>query len=106
MASMTPWDISYPMVKAYKNAVFPEKWCQMAQVEIKDIDEQGRIIIPKAWRRKHLKSNRVILKLKEGAIEIVPYSALDLTKFFDKMEVDIKSDLGDWHALRRELRAL
>ncbi len=78
----------------------------MAQVEIKEIDEQGRIIIPKAWRSKHLRSNRVVMKLKEGAIEIVPYSALDLTKFFDRIDVDVKSDLGDWHSLRRELRRL
>ena len=46
------------------------------------------------------------MKLKEGAIEIVPYGPLDLTKFFDKVEVNVKSDLGDWHALRRELRRL
>ncbi len=77
----------------------------MSTVEIKEIDDQGRIIIPKAWRDKHLKNRKkVIMKLKEEVVEIIPYPSLDLTKFFDKMEVDVKSDLADWHALRRELR--
>lgn len=78
----------------------------MHQVEIKEIDEQGRIVIPKAWRSKHLKSKRLVMKLKEGAIEIIPYSTVDLTDFFDKIEVDVRSDLGDWHGLRKELRKL
>ena len=76
----------------------------MHQVEIKEIDAQGRIVIPKAWRRKHLKGRRLAMKLREGTIEIIPYGALDLTEFFDKIEADVRSDLGDWHALGRELR--
>jgi AbrB family looped-hinge helix DNA binding protein len=77
----------------------------MAQVEIKELDAQGRIVIPKAWRSKHLRGNRVIVKLKEEGVEIVPYASLDLTKFFDRLPVDLKSDLRDWHAVRRELRS-
>ncbi len=94
------------MVKSYRNGDFFVLWCSLHQVEIKEIDEQGRIVIPKAWRRKHLKSKKLVMKLKEGAIEIIPYSALDLTKFFDRIEVDVKSDLDDWHALRKDLRKL
>lgn len=75
-------------------------------MEIKEIDNQGRIVIPKVWRTKHLRSNKVVMRLKEGAIEIVPYSWLDLTKFFDKVEANVKSNLSDWHAVRRELRKL
>lgn len=78
----------------------------MPEVEIKEIDDQGRIIIPKAWRSKHLKSNKVVVKLGEGVIEIVPYGALDLTKWFDTVEVSVKSDLSDWRSLRREIRRL
>lgn len=78
----------------------------MPEVEIKEIDVQGRIIIPKAWRSKHLKSNKVVVKLGEGVIEIVPYGALDLTKWFDTVEVSVKSDLSDWRSLRREIRRL
>ncbi len=79
----------------------------VTQVEIKEVDKQGRIIIPKSWRAKYLKGkgkNKVILKLSEGAVEIAPYRSPDLTQFFDKAEVDIKADLSDWHAVARELR--
>ena len=78
----------------------------MIRVEIKDVDDQGRIVIPKAWRSKHLDTGKVVMRLKEGVIEIVPYRALDLTRLFDKLRVDVKSDLSDWHSLRRELKRL
>lgn len=94
------------MVNTYKFGIIFDEWYLMSKVEIKEIDEQGRVVIPKAWRSKHLTSRRVVMKLKEGAIEIVPYGTLDLTRFFDRIKVDVKSDLGDWHALRRELRKL
>jgi len=94
------------MVKTYRNGDSLILWYSLSQVEIKEIDEQGRIVIPKAWRSKHLKSRKLLMKLREGAIEIIPYGAIDLTEFFDKIEVDVRSDLGDWHALRRELRKL
>jgi hypothetical protein len=46
------------------------------------------------------------MKLREGVIEIIPYGGRDLTEFFDKVEADVRSDLGDWHAIRKELRKL
>lgn len=76
----------------------------MPEMEIKEIDDQGRIIIPKAWRSKHLKGNKVVMKLGEGIVEVVPYGDLDLTEWFDRIEVDVKSNLGDWHSVRREIR--
>jgi len=41
---------------------------------------------------------------KGDLIEIRPYTRFDLTKYFDKVEVDLKSDLSDWHRVRKELR--
>lgn len=77
----------------------------MNQVEIKEIDAQGRIVIPKDWRKGKLKTKKVLMKLKnDGVIEIVPYNSLDLTKFFDIAEVDVSSPLSDWHALKAELQ--
>jgi AbrB family looped-hinge helix DNA binding protein len=72
---------------------------------IKDVDEQGRIIIPKKWRSKLLKGNKVVMRLKEDSIEITPLRQGDLTRFFDAAVADVKSDLDDWHAVRRELRS-
>ena len=72
---------------------------------IKEIDEQGRIVIPKDWRKGKLRGKKVLMKLKEdSSIEIVPYNSLDLTKYFDSVEIDLKNSLTDWHSLRKELR--
>ena len=76
-----------------------------AQIEIKKIDDQGRLIIPIDWRKKHLKDNhKVIVKLKEDSVEIIPYHSPDLSKYFDSVEVELKSGLGDWKKVRKELR--
>ena len=76
----------------------------LSQTEIKEIDDQGRLVIPKDWRKGKLKSRKVILKRNsDESIEIVPYNTLDLTKYFDRVEVDVHSPLSDWHALKREL---
>jgi len=73
-------------------------------VEIKEIDNQGRIVIPKNWRKGKLKGKKVVLKRKsDDSIEIIPYDRFDLTKYFDSIEVDVKSPLSDWHALKKEL---
>lgn len=75
----------------------------MSSVEIKEIDEQGRVIIPKKWRGL-LKGDKVVLKLKRDSIVVLPWEQFDLTNFFDSVEMDLKSDLTDWHAVRREIR--
>ena len=74
-------------------------------MEIKEIDDQGRIVIPKEWRKERFKGRKVLMKLIEGGgIEILPYNSLDLTKYFDSIEADIQSPLSDWHSLKKELR--
>ena len=70
---------------------------------IKDLDKQGRLVLPKEWREKYAKKGKVILKVENDTIIIKPYKLADLTEFFDKIEVDIKSDLSDWKSVRREL---
>jgi len=74
------------------------------RVEIKDVDSQGRVVIPKEWRDKYLKGGKAVLVLKEDLIEIRPLKRVSLTDYFDRVEVDIKSDLSDWHKVRKELR--
>jgi AbrB family looped-hinge helix DNA binding protein len=76
----------------------------MSQLEVKEVDDQGRIIIPKAWRSMLLKGKKVVMRLKDDSIEIAPYRQEDLTKFFDVAAVDVRGSLDDWHALRKELR--
>jgi bifunctional DNA-binding transcriptional regulator/antitoxin component of YhaV-PrlF toxin-antitoxin module len=74
------------------------------EVEIKSIDEQGRIILPKIWREKYLKNKKAIVSAKGDTIEIKPFAAIDLAEYFDKLNIDLKADLSDWHKVRKELR--
>jgi bifunctional DNA-binding transcriptional regulator/antitoxin component of YhaV-PrlF toxin-antitoxin module len=71
---------------------------------LKEIDDQGRIVIPAEWRKKWLRGKKVILRSRGEVLEILPRENVDLTAFFDRVEVDTKADLSDWHAVRRELR--
>jgi len=73
-------------------------------VVIKKVDGQGRIVIPKQWREKYLKGRRVIMRIRGDVIEIMPERVFDLTRFFDSIEVDVRSDLADWHKVKKELR--
>jgi bifunctional DNA-binding transcriptional regulator/antitoxin component of YhaV-PrlF toxin-antitoxin module len=75
-------------------------------VEIKVVDSQGRILLPKEWRDRYLKGKKAIIVYKENVVEIRPFDKSDLTKYFDKVEVDLKSDLSDWHNVRKELRGV
>jgi len=74
------------------------------EVEVKTVDNQGRILLPKNWRDRYLKGKKAIVVYKGDLVEIRPFTKFDLTKYFDKVEVDLKSDLSDWHKVRKELR--
>lgn len=74
------------------------------EVEVKTVDNQGRIILPKGWRDRYLKGKKAIVSFKEDLIEIRPFTKADLTTYFDKVDVDLKADLSDWHKTRKELR--
>jgi len=70
---------------------------------IKDVDKQGRLVLPKNWRKKYVKRGKIVLRIEGDKIIIKPYELTDLTEFFDKVEADIKSDLADWKSVRREI---
>jgi bifunctional DNA-binding transcriptional regulator/antitoxin component of YhaV-PrlF toxin-antitoxin module len=71
---------------------------------LKEVDSQGRIVLPAAWRKKHLRGDKVLLRPKGDVLEVVPRQKVDLTAYFDAVEVDVKSDLADWHGVRKELQ--
>ena len=71
---------------------------------IKKVDSQGRVVIPKKWREEYLKGRRIVMRIRGDVIEIMLERLFDLTKFFDSIEVDVKSDLADWHKVKKELR--
>jgi len=74
------------------------------EMEVKTVDSQGRIMLPKNWRDRYLKDKQAVVSQKGGVIEIRPFEDIDLTKYFDSIEVDLKADLSDWHKVREELR--
>ncbi|MGB9914710.1 MAG: AbrB/MazE/SpoVT family DNA-binding domain-containing protein [Candidatus Bathyarchaeales archaeon] len=75
-------------------------------MEIKSVDDQGRILLPKTWRDRYLKGKKAIIISRGEVIEVRPFTKPDLAQYFDKVEVDLKSDLADWHKVRKELRRL
>jgi len=70
---------------------------------IKLVDKQGRLVLPKEWRERYARKGLVVLRVEGERIVIEPLKLPDLTEFFDSMEVDIKSDLGDWKSMKGEL---
>ena len=70
---------------------------------IKEVDKQGRLVLPKNWRKKYVKRGKIVLRIEGDKIIIKPYELADLTEFFDKVEADIKSDLAEWKSVRREV---
>lgn len=74
------------------------------EMEVKSVDNQGRIMLPKNWRDRYLKDKKAVISQKGDVIEIRPFEDIDLTKYFDSVEVDLKADLSDWHKVREGLR--
>jgi len=60
-------------------------------VEVKRIDSQGRIVLPKEWRDKW--GNEVILVKFEDRIEILPRRKPKLSQFFDIVEAEVREDI-------------
>jgi bifunctional DNA-binding transcriptional regulator/antitoxin component of YhaV-PrlF toxin-antitoxin module len=60
-------------------------------VEVKRIDNQGRLVLPKRWRDRW--GNEVILIELEDRIEVLPRRKPNLSQFFDLIEMEIKEDL-------------
>jgi bifunctional DNA-binding transcriptional regulator/antitoxin component of YhaV-PrlF toxin-antitoxin module len=73
-------------------------------MEERRIDAQGRISLPVDWRREVLGDAEEVLILRRGEELVVrPKRSRRPSDFFDSIEVDLESDLSDWHAVKREL---
>ena len=72
--------------------------------EIKKVDSQGRIVLPRNWREKELKDgDEVIIIEEEGILKIIPKKKIDLTQFFDSIELDddLVDKLEDWEEFEK-----
>lgn len=62
----------------------------MAPVMIRKVDKEGRVALPRAWRERALgKIDEVLVIEKEDSLVIRPKRKTDLTKYFDRVKVDI-----------------
>ena len=74
------------------------------QVEERSVDAQGRVSLPSEWRRRHLDQDGRVTIIQNGEeIIIKPIKATKISEVFDTVPVDLKSDLGDWKQVKREL---
>mgnify|MGYP006295554625 CR=1 FL=1 len=72
-------------------------------VVVKKMDDKGRIVVPKKWRKKH-PGKEYVLEIEEDEVKIYPLKKESLTKHIDSIEIDLESDLSDWHKIRKELK--
>jgi len=66
-------------------------------VEVKRVDQYGRIGLPKEWREKE-----VFMLEYPDHLKILPKEKVDLTKFFDIAEVEV-TEFADYHKLKAEI---
>lgn len=74
--------------------------------EIKKVDSQGRIVLPRNWRDKELKEgDEVIIMEEEGILKIIAKKKVDLTQFFDKLEFDdnLVDKLDNWSEFENKI---
>ena len=74
------------------------------RVEERRVDSQGRVSLPAEWRRDHLdqEGDVVIVNMGEELL-IRAKKNQRLSDFFDSVDVELRSDLSDWHRVKDEL---
>ncbi len=76
-----------------------------AGVEVKKVDAQGRIILPLDWREAEIGENKELYVIKrKGYLKLVPKRRVDLTEFFDKVDLGVDS-IGNWNAFEKRINA-
>lgn len=75
----------------------------MTKAIIRKIDTQGRISIPIGWRKEAMnEATEVLIVEYPDRLEIIPKKTVDLTEFFDSIEVDFPPS-SDYHKLKKRL---
>lgn len=67
---------------------------------VREVDEQGRISIPKRWRDE-MKSNKFIAVKSKGKIELRPIEGVPPSRLFDSIEIAGSLDFTDSRALKK-----
>ena len=65
------------------------------------MDSQGRLILPADWRESELSETRELYIIKrKGYLKLVPKHHIDLTEYFDKLDLGVDS-IGDWKQFQK-----
>lgn len=71
---------------------------------IKQVDELGRVVLPKKWRDRH-QARRVVVREVGDSLEITPLRIRPINDFFDSITVDVPPAVfRNPHELKRALR--
>jgi bifunctional DNA-binding transcriptional regulator/antitoxin component of YhaV-PrlF toxin-antitoxin module len=72
-------------------------------VEVKKVDIQGRLILPADWREAEIGESRELYVFKrKGYLKLVPKRRVDLTEFFDKVDLGVDS-IGNWSEFEKRI---
>ena len=72
-------------------------------VEVKKVDSQGRLILPVDWRDAEIDESRELYVIKrKGYLKLVPKRRVDLTEYFDKVDLGVKS-IGSWSEFEKKI---
>ena len=72
-------------------------------VEVKKLDAQGRLILPADWREAEIGESRELYIIKrKGYLKLVPKRRVDLTVYFDKVDLCVKS-IGNWSEFEKKI---
>ena len=72
-------------------------------VEVKKVDSQGRLILPVDWREAEIGESRELYVIKrKGYLKLVPKRRVDLTEFFDKVDLGVDS-IGNWAVFEKRI---
>ena len=75
----------------------------MEAIEVRKVDGQGRVLLPSEWREKELGQAKEVIILSQGDhLKIIPKKKVDLTKFFDKVDLGVDA-IGDWGSFESAL---
>jgi bifunctional DNA-binding transcriptional regulator/antitoxin component of YhaV-PrlF toxin-antitoxin module len=72
-------------------------------VEVKKMDAQGRLILPVDWREAEIGESRELYVIKRiGYLKLIPKRRVDLTKYFDKVDLGVKS-IDSWSEFEKKI---
>lgn len=71
-------------------------------VEIRKVDSQGRLILPADWRESEISEAREVYVIKrKGSLKILPKRKVDLTAFFDKVDLGVEA-IENWRGFEKK----